>query len=250
MKDLRHFTTETIDTPQPITRNIAKSFMANVFSYMFLGLTLTGVTAWYFANSGLIFEYLINPETGGASPLMWVVMFAPLGLVFLMSLGYNKLSTMAMLLVFVAFAILNGISFSTIFLSYDLGSIYKAFGSASVVFALMAIVGYTTETDLTKLGNILRIGLIALIIAMVINFFMQSGAMDYVISIIGVVIFTGLTAYDVQKLKRIGAGEETVPGSGIKEIPSKKRAIYGALDLYLDFINLFLFLLRLFGSRD
>lgn len=138
MKDLRHFTTDTIDNDsQPITRGIAKTFMANVFAYMFLGLGLTGVTAWYFADSGLIFQYLIDPTTGAASPLMWVVMFAPLGLVFLMSLGYNKLNSMSMLLVFIAFAIINGISFSTIFLAYDLGAIYKAFGSASVVFALM-----------------------------------------------------------------------------------------------------------------
>lgn len=244
MKDLRHFTTDTVDNSQPITRNIAKSFMANVFSYMFLGLALTGVTAWYFADNDLIFEYFINPETGAVSPLMYVVMFAPLGLVFLMSLGYNKLSSMAMLVIFIAFAILNGMSFSTIFLAYDLGAIYKAFGSASVVFALMAIVGYTTTTDLTKMGNILRIGLIAIIIAMVINMFMQSGAMDYLISIIGVVIFTGLTAYDVQKLKRIGSGVETGTAS------AQKLATYGALSLYLDFINLFLFLLRLFGSRD
>lgn len=245
MKDLRYFTDDnTIDSSQPITRGIAKTFMANVFAYMFLGLGLTGFTAWYFADSGLIFQYLIDPTTGAASPLMWVVMFAPLGLVLLMGLGYNRLSAMTMLLVFVAFALINGISFSTIFLRYNLGDIYKAFGSASVVFGLMSVVGYTTKTDLTQMGNILRIGLFALIIAMVINFFMQSGPMDYVISIIGVVIFTGLTAYDVQKLKRIGAGVDMGDAS------TKKLAVYGALDLYLDFINLFLFLLRLFGSRD
>lgn len=245
MKDLRHFTTDTIDNvSQPITRGIAKTFMANVFAYMFVGLGLTGFTAWYFADSGLIFEYLIDPATGSYSPLMWVVMFAPLGLVFLMGLGYNKLSAMAMLLVFIAFAVINGISFSTIFLRYNLGDIYKAFGSASVVFGLMSVVGYTTQTDLTKMGNILRIGVIALVIAMLINMFMQSGPLDYIISVIGVIIFTGLTAYDVQKLKRIGEGVE------MGEASTKKLAIYGALDLYLDFINLFLFLLRLFGSRD
>jgi FtsH-binding integral membrane protein len=245
MKDLRHFTTDTIDNgSQPITRSIAKTFMANVFAYMFLGLGLTAITAWYFAEYELIFEYLVDPLTGAYSPLMWGVMFAPLGLVFLMSLGFNKLNSITMLLVFIAFAIINGISFSTIFLRYDLGAIYKAFGSASVVFALMSVVGYTTQTDLTKMGNILRIGLIAMIIAMVINMFMQSGPMDYVISIIGVVIFTGLTAYDVQKLKKIGAGVD------MNDASTKKLAVYGALSLYLDFINLFLFLLRLFGSRN
>ena len=245
MKDLRHFTNDTIDnTSQPITRGIAKTFMANVFAYMFLGLGLTGFTAWYFADSGLIFEYLIDPTTGATSPLMWGVMLAPLGLVFLMSLGYNKLSSMTMLLVFTAFAIINGISFSTIFLRYNLGDIYTAFGSASVVFALMSVVGYTTQTDLTKMGNILRIGLISMIIVMIINMFMQSGPLDYLISVVGVIIFTGLTAYDVQKLKNIGEGVD------MEDASTKKLAVYGALSLYLDFINLFLFLLRLFGSRD
>jgi FtsH-binding integral membrane protein len=125
-----------------------------------------------------------------------------------------------------------------------LGDIYSAFFSASSVFAIMAVVGYTTTTDLTKLGNILYIGLIGIVIAMVVNFFMQSSFMSYVISVLGVVIFTGLTAYDVQKLKRIGEGSEIGTAS------TQKRAVYGALTLYLDFINLFLFLLRLIGGRD
>ena len=149
-----------------------------------------------------------------------------------------------MLILFISFALLMGISFSTLFIRYNLGDIYSAFFSASSVFAIMAVVGYTTTTDLTKLGNILYIGLIGIVIAMVVNFFMQSSFMSYVISVLGVVIFTGLTAYDVQKLKRIGEGSEIGTAS------TQKRAVYGALTLYLDFINLFLFLLRLIGGRD
>jgi len=149
-----------------------------------------------------------------------------------------------MLILFVSFALLMGISFSTLFIRYNLGDIYSAFFSASSVFAIMAVVGYTTTTDLTKLGNILYIGLIGIVIAMVVNFFMQSSFVSYVISVLGVVIFTGLTAYDVQKLKRIGEGSEIGTAS------TQKRAVYGALTLYLDFINLFLFLLRLIGGRD
>lgn len=247
MKDLNFFSTDnhndTID-PQVIDRQLAKSFMSNVFSYMFLGLGLTGFIAYWFANSGLIFEYLMDPISGKVNALYWIAMFGPLALVLVMGLAFNKLSMQAMLLIFIAYAALNGIAFSTIFVRFELDAIYKAFGSASLVFGLMAIVGYTTKTDLTKLGSILSIGVFALVGSMVINWFIGSSQFDYFISIGGVVIFTGLTAYDVQKLKRIGAGLQLVGAS------SKKLAIYGALQLYLDFINLFLFLLRIFSSRD
>lgn len=223
-------------------RTMTKSFMANVFSFMFMGLLITGFISWYFAHAGLVQQYLITES--GATPLYYLAAFGPLGFVFAMSLGFNKLSAPSMLILFVAFASLMGISLSTIFLSYSGADISTAFFSASSVFALMAVVGYTTTTDLTKLGNILYIGLIGIVIAMVVNFFMQSGFMSYVISVIGVIIFTGLTAYDVQRLKRIGEGAEIGTAS------TRKLAIYGALNLYLDFINLFLFLLRLFGGRD
>lgn len=244
MKDLNFFTeshNDTIDA-RVIDQNIAKTFMSNVFAYMFGGLLLTGVIAYWFASSGLIFDYLITSE--GTTPLYWIAMFGPLALVFGMSLGFNKLSTPAMIMLFIAYAALNGIAFSTIFVSYELGAIYKAFFSAALVFGTMSVVGYTTKTDLTKMGNILRIGLFALIGAIVINLFMQSSAFDFIISIGGVIIFTGLTAYDVQKLKRIGAGVD------MQDASTKKLVTFGALTLYLDFVNLFLFLLSLFSSRD
>lgn len=244
MRDLEYFKEEGRNSyTSHQTGSLTKTFMSSVFSYMFLGLLLTGFTSWYLASSRILTDYLITEQ--GTSPLMYVAMFAPIGLVFWMSLGINRMKATTMLILFVVYAFLNGVAFSTIFLKYDLGPIFKAFGSASVLFGLMAVVGYTTKTDLTKLGNILYIALIALIVVMLINFFVGSDGLDYLISFIGVVIFTGLTAYDVQKLKEIGQG--TVD---INDPSTKKLALFGALSLYLDFINLFLFLLRLFGDRE
>jgi FtsH-binding integral membrane protein len=137
-----------------------------------------------------------------------------------------------------------GISLSYIFLIYSLGVIAKVFFITAALFATMAVVGYTTKTDLTKLGSILMMALVGLIIASLVNFFMKSERMDYIISCVGVLIFTGLIAYDTQKIKRIGAGVEYGTAT------AGKLAIMGATSLYLDFINLFLFLLRIFGRRD
>ena len=244
MKDIEYFTEDNRNSyVSHQTGSMAKTFMSSVFSYMFLGLLLTGFTSWYLAYSRILEQYLITEQ--GVSPLMYVAMFAPLGLVFWMSLGFNRMKASTMLILFIVYAFLNGVAFSSIFLTYNLGAIYKAFGSAGVLFGLMAVVGYTTKTDLTKLGNILYIALIALVVTMLINFFVGSSALDYLISVIGVVIFTGLTAYDVQKLKEIGEGSVDINNPS-----TRKFALYGALNLYLDFINLFLFLLRLFGGRD
>ncbi|MEN8787240.1 MAG: Bax inhibitor-1/YccA family protein, partial [Flavobacteriales bacterium] len=158
-------------------KTMAKSFMANVFSYMFAGLLVTGFIAWYFADSGMVFTYLFNMQTGSPTPLYYIAAFAPLGFVLIMGMGYKRLSASAMLILFLAFATLMGVSLSTIFITYNMGDVSTAFFSASSVFAVMAVVGYTTTTDLTKLGNILYMGLIAILIAMVINFFMQSSMM-------------------------------------------------------------------------
>jgi FtsH-binding integral membrane protein len=200
--------------------------------------------AWWFGSDMDKLQYLINVETGGHTILGWVVMLAPLGLVFAMGGLVEKLSGAALLALFLAFATIMGISLSFIFIAYTMSSITNVFFMTAMVFGLMAVAGYTTKTDLTKLGSILMIGLIGIIIASVINMFLGSSTMDYVISIIGVVVFTGLTAYDVQKLKRMG---ETVE-NGTEG--AQKMALMGALSLYLDFINLFLMLLRLFGRRD
>jgi len=220
---------------------LSKNFISNVFSLMFIALGISGVTAFWFYESDAVFS-LIN-ETG-MTVLGWIIMLAPLGLVMLMSFGFNKLSLTTLMVVFIIYSLLTGMSLSFIFLAYSSSSIAITFFITAGTFGAMALLGYTTPTDLTKFGSILYMALIGIIIASVVNWFMNSAGLDYIISIIGVLIFTGLTAYDVQKLKRIGAGVEYDGET------KQKLIIMGALTLYLDFINLFLFMLRLFGGRD
>lgn len=220
---------------------MAKSFMANVYTYMTGALTITGLVSWYIGTDPNLVSYLVG-ETG-FTMLGWVVLLAPLLLVFAMGGMFQKLNSQSLLGLFVVYSALMGASLSFIFLVYTMGSISSVFFITAGTFGVMSVLGYTTNTDLTKFGSILRMALIGIIIAMVVNFFMQSAMFDYIISILGVLIFTGLTAYDTQKLKRIGMGVEY----GTEE--SSKLAMMGALTLYLDFINLFLFLLRLFGDR-
>ena len=222
----------------------SRTFIANVFSWMFFALALTAATAWYFAESEM-YKYLVDDiltPNEKLNILGWIVMLAPLGFVIALSAGIQRFSAFTMTILFVLFSIIMGMSFSFILLAYTGSSIALTFVTTSVMFGVMAIAGYTTKSDLTKMGSLLFMALIGIIIAMVINAFMHSSQIDYIISIIGVIIFTGLTAYDVQKIKRIGeqAAEAEM---------TKKLTIYGALTLYLDFINLFLFLLRLMGGR-
>lgn len=224
---------------------IAKNFMANVFAWMFAGLGLSALFAWLFASNLTLLSYLIQPE-GGMTTLGMITMFAPLGFVLLMGFAFKRISAPLMVGLFIAYSVINGISFSFILLIYTASSIIGCFLSAAAMFGIMAVMGYTTQKDLTSFGRILMMGLIGIVIAMVVNFFLQSDSMGYIISILGVAIFTGLTAYDVQKLKHIGAGLEF---NGVSAADTKKMAIVGALNLYLDFINIFLFLLRLFGGR-
>ena len=176
----------------------------------------------------------------------WVVTFAPFAFLLIMQFGINKLSAASMTFLFLAFAAVLGMSLSFILLVYTSGSVIGCFGAASAMFGVMAVMGYTTDKDLTSFGRILTMGLIGIFVASIINMFLRSSGMGYLISIIGVAVFTGLTAYDTQKLKRIGAGLEY---EGTSANDTKKLALMGALNLYLDFINLFLMLLRLFGNR-
>jgi len=227
---------------QPLA--VAKSFMTQVFGWMTLAMVVTAVTAYWFSSSEDLMRSLVNIETGGMTGLGWIVTLAPIGFVLLMSFGFQRLSPAILTLLFICFSILMGMSMSFILLVYTAASVYKTFAVTAGMFGVMAITGFTTKTDLTKFGSILMMGLIGLIIAMVVNVFLQSGTMDYIISIIGVLIFTGLTAYDVQRLKRIGAG-----AGEYGEANARKLSILGALTLYLDFINLFVFLLRFMGDR-
>ncbi|MFT4678534.1 MAG: FtsH-binding integral membrane protein [Flavobacteriales bacterium] len=222
--------------------SVSRSFVANVFSWMTFGLAVTAIVSYVFAHSSLI-ELIISP-TGGLSILGWIVTIAPFGFILAMNLGYQKWSATGITALFIAFAIVMGMSLSTIFLRYTGTSIVTTFAIASSTFAVMAVLGHTTKTDLTKFGSLLYMALIGIVIAMVVNWFMQSSGLDMIISILGVLIFTGLIAYDTQKIKRIGAGVEYGSSS------AKKLAILGATSLYLDFVNLFLFLLRLLGGRN
>ncbi|NOY51978.1 MAG: Bax inhibitor-1/YccA family protein [Chlorobi bacterium] len=222
---------------------IARTYLANVFSWMFLALGITAATSWLFAGSPNLMSILINPETGSMSIMGWIAMLAPFGLVIWMSAGFQRMSASTMVLVFIAYSVLMGISLSFIFLAYTGASIATTFLITSGMFGSMAILGYTTKTDLTKFGSIMIMGVFGIIIASVVNMFMGSSTLDLIISIGGVLVFTGLTAYDVQKLKRIGSQINT------ENDTTRKMTIMGALTLYLDFINLFLFLLRLFGNR-
>ncbi|WP_133990453.1 Bax inhibitor-1/YccA family protein [Dinghuibacter silviterrae] len=226
---------------------VAKSFMSNVFLWMFGALAITGVTAYIFAsNADTLLSFMFAPNAVGRlvpTGLGYLVIFAPLGFVLLMSFGYQRLSASVMALLFVLYALINGISFSVILLGYTASSVATCFFSSAAMFGVMAVMGYTTKKDLTGFGSIMIMGLIGIIVASVINMFLHSSQMEYVISFIGVLVFTGLTAYDVQKLKNIGAGVN------VEDPTIRKVAIMGALNLYLDFINLFLMMLRLFGRR-
>lgn len=223
-----------------------KKFMANVFSYMFLALGISALFAYLFASNPALLKSLTNDTGTGLNALGYIVIFAPLGFVLLMSFGYSRLSASVMLFLFMAYSAITGISFSFILLKYTAGSVLGCFLSASAMFGIMAVMGYTTNRDLTSFGRIMFMGLIGIIVASLINLFLHNSTMDYIISFIGVMVFTGLTAWDVQKLKYIGQGIES-EGAPVVEV--KKRSVLGALTLYLDFINLFLFLLRLFGNR-
>jgi FtsH-binding integral membrane protein len=208
---------------------------------MFLALTVTSVTAYMFASNPELLGLLVTPT--GMSMFGYFVMFSPFLFVLAMGMGFARFSSAVITLLFAIFAVLMGMSLSFIFLVYSLGSIFTTFAITAGMFGIMAFTGYTTKTDLTKFGSLMMMALIGIVIASIVNFFLRSSGMDYLISFIGVLVFTGLTAYDVQKLKRIGEG--SVYGAE----STKKLMIMGALTLYLDFINLFLFLLRFLGNR-
>lgn len=230
---------------QGSTRTLSNSFVANVFLWMFAALGITALTAYIFGSSEELISMLIRVNADGSagmSFLGWVVMLAPLVIVIIMSARIDKMSAKSMVLLYIVYSILMGMSLSFIFMAYTTASIFKTFMITAGMFGVMAVVGYTTNTDLTKFGSILLMALVGVIIATLVNFFMHSARLDYIISILGVLIFTGLTAYDVQKIKQIGQlginNDETMT----------KIAIQAGLSLYLDFLNLFLYLLRFFGN--
>jgi uncharacterized protein len=223
-----------------------RSYMLKVYNYMASALLLTGFVALLtFKLAVQSLEPLVLSNFGNSlynSGLAWVVMLAPLGVIIYMSFGIAKMNVAKAQSVFWVFAALMGLSLSSIFVAYTGTSITRVFFITAGTFGLMSIYGYTTNRDLTKFGSFLIMGLIGILVASVVNIFMKSPMMYFVISILGVLIFVGLTAYDTQKIKNMYLESDSGELIG-------KKAVMGALTLYLDFINLFIMLLRLFGQR-
>ena len=213
-----------------------RQYMLQVYNYMAGGLALTGIIAFVSANTPVVFNAIFG------TPLMWVVMLAPLGFVFFLSFRINKMSYAAAQLTFWAFAAVMGLSIAWIFIAFTSTSIARVFFITAGMFAGMSLYGYTTKRDLSGWGSFLFMGLIGIIIAAIVNMFIGSTALQFAISVIGVIVFTGLTAYDTQSIKELYIESDS------REIAGKKTII-GALRLYLDFINLFIMLLQLLGNR-
>ncbi len=215
-------------------------FLAKVFNWMAIGLALTGVTAFITINSPTLLRAIF-----GSKLIFYGLMFAELGMVFYLSARIQKMSAQAATGLFAAYSILNGVTLSAILLIYTTTSVAATFFVTAGMFGAMSVYGFVTKKDLTSMGSFLFMGLIGMIIASVINIFLANSMMSWVISAIGVIVFTGLTAYDVQKITRIGASGIMEQG----EATIRKTAIIGALALYLDFINLFISLLQFTGNR-
>lgn len=225
-----------------------RAYMIRVYNYMAAGVGITGVVAY------LTYAMAVEQTAGGTqltefgtmlytSALRWVVMLAPLGMVFYLSARIQSMSVSGAQLAFWIFAALMGISLSSIFLVYSGTSISRVFFISAASFGALSLYGYTTKKDLTGWGSFLFMGLIGIIIASVVNIFMASSALHFAISVIGVLVFAGLTAYDTQKIKEMYYVGDSAATAG-------KKAVMGALSLYLDFINLFIMLLSLFGNRE
>jgi uncharacterized protein len=214
-----------------------RDYMLRIYNYMASGLALTGIVAYVAAYSGFI-QHIYR------TPLMWLVILAPLGFVMVLSYGINRMQASTAQMLFWVFAGVMGLSMATIFLVYTGASIARVFFITAGTFAGMSLYGYTTRRDLSGMGSFLFMGLIGIIIASLVNLFLQSPAMYFVISVIGVLVFTGLTAWDTQRIKEMYYSYQYADGQ-----TASKTAIMGALSLYLDFINLFMFLLQLFGTR-
>jgi len=222
-----------------------RSYMLRVYNYMLVGLLLTGATAYAVAEIPEIRSlfFAVNEQTGrmGLSGLGWIALIAPIGLVFFLSFRITKMSLATAQTVFWLYAGINGIALAPIVLVYSGADVAQAFFVTAATFGAMSLYGYTTQRDLTGFGSFLFMGLIGVVIASVVQMFLQSAVMNFVISVVGVLVFTGLTAYDTQWIKNAYAGGDDAATAG-------KKAIYGALKLYLDFINLFLMILRLMGN--
>jgi uncharacterized protein len=228
-----------------------RAYMLRVYNWMSSGLLLTGIVAYTIANTDLInaFYPVVMTPVGprhSASALAMISIFAPLAFVLVLSLGVNRLSRSTAQLLYWLFCAAMGASLTNIFLIYTSESIVRVFFITAATFAAMSIYGYTTKADLSRFGSFLFMGLIGIIIAGLVNIFLASSALQFAISIIGVLVFTGLTAYDTQRIKAAYIQYAYAEGTE----GAAKRSVYDALSLYLNFINLFMLLLQLLGNRN
>ena len=230
----RNFSTATKSEAQ-VDQGL-RSYMLRVYNYMATGLGLTGLTAYFVAITPSLFNAIYG------TPFYWIVALAPLGFVFYLSARLHKISFAKAQTIFWIFSGVMGLSMAYIFIAFTGASIARVFFITAGTFAGMSLYGYTTKKDLTGWGSFLFMGLIGIIIAMIVNIFLQSGMLSFIISCVGVLVFVGLTAYDTQRIKEMYYASDHPEISG-------KKAIMGALKLYLDFINLFIMLLHLFGQR-
>ncbi len=211
-------------------------YMLKVYNYMSLGLFLTAISAFVGKTSGIY-------QSLAGTPFIWVLMFAPFIMVMWLSVRVHKMSATKARGLFFAFAAVMGLSLSYVFLAYTGASIATTFLVTATSFGALSLYGYTTKRDLTALGSFMFIGLVGIILASVVNWFLQSPALHFAVSIIGVLVFAGLTAYDTQAIKKMYYSADS------RDV-AEKKAVFGALRLYLDFINMFLFLLQIFGRRN
>ncbi len=238
--DYEEMNYDVLSSEQQLSRSLAfPILMRKVYLWMTLALVITGFSAYYVATSETLLSLIY-----GNSIVFWVVALSPLALVLLLSFGIQKLSLTAATLVFVLYSVLMGASLSSIFMVYSMSSIVQVFFVTAGTFGVMSLYGYTTKSDLTSWGKLLLMALIGLIIASVVNIFLGNSVLDIIISFVGVLVFVGLTAYDTQKIKEMLMQAPDASES------MQKLALMGALSLYLDFVNLFLYLLRLFGNRE
>lgn len=228
-----------------------RSYMLRVYNWMASGLLLTGIVAYLIAHTGaadLFYQVVRTPRGNATVPTMlgWVAMFAPLAFILVLSFGVNRMSKTTAQALFWAFAAVMGASLSNIFAIYTSASIASTFFITAAMFAGISLYGYTTKADLTKLGSFMMMGLIGIILAMIVNIFIQSSALHFAISVIGVVVFVGLTAYDTQRIKADYIQHAYEEGSEL----AGKRSVFDALGLYLNFVNLFQLLLQFMGMRQ
>ncbi len=236
---------ELIDNNGSYSAELSRVFFRNVYTYMFGALGISGILAYMVGTNEIIFSQLFfNSEGTGLSPLFWIIAFAPVGIGFLIQMAYERLSMGFLLALFILYSGLMGLSLSSIFIVYDLGAIASTFFVAAGAFAGMAILGYTTKTDLTKFGSLLYMVFIGMFIAGIVNIFIGSDSMGFIIACLGVFVFTGLTAYQMQQLKVVSQQPN------LSEVNRNKLSLIGGLQLYILFVNLFLSLLRILGSRD